>query len=191
VPGMTEKEQTSDCLSFPFSYLFLQGEVVFLKKRFIYLYECSISMYAWVTEEDIRFTLDGCEPPCGCWELNSGPLDEQSVLLTSEPSLQPLSAEVFTQGLAHVRRVLCAERRLHQQRGSLICTLTGTARVDPFLSCYSQGPHFFPCVCVWYACTDIFVLSLVCHICRGMTLTSVILIALHIETQLTNPTTGF
>ena len=31
----------------------------------------------------------GCEPPCGCWELNSGPLKEQSVLLTSEPSLCP------------------------------------------------------------------------------------------------------
>jgi len=27
---------------------------------------------------------DGCEPPCGCWELNSGPLEEQSVLLTAE-----------------------------------------------------------------------------------------------------------
>jgi hypothetical protein len=27
-------------------------------------------------------TSDGCEPPCGCWELNSGPLEEQSVLLT-------------------------------------------------------------------------------------------------------------
>jgi hypothetical protein len=33
--------------------------------------------------------IDGCEPPCGCWELNSGLLQEQSVLLTSEPSLQP------------------------------------------------------------------------------------------------------
>jgi len=32
---------------------------------------------------------DGCEPPCGCWELNSGPLEEQPVLLTTEPSLQP------------------------------------------------------------------------------------------------------
>jgi hypothetical protein len=31
---------------------------------------------------------DGGEPPC-CWELNSGPLEEQSVLLTTEPSLQP------------------------------------------------------------------------------------------------------
>jgi hypothetical protein len=31
---------------------------------------------------------DGCEVPCGCWELSSGPLKEQSVLLTAEPSLQ-------------------------------------------------------------------------------------------------------
>jgi hypothetical protein len=32
---------------------------------------------------------NGCEPPCGCWDLNSGPLEEQSVLLTTDPSLQP------------------------------------------------------------------------------------------------------
>ena len=31
--------------------------------------------------------VDGCEPPCGCWELNSEPLEVQPVLLTSEPSL--------------------------------------------------------------------------------------------------------
>jgi hypothetical protein len=31
----------------------------------------------------------GCEPQCGCWDLNSGPSEEQSVLLTTEPSLQP------------------------------------------------------------------------------------------------------
>ncbi|XP_041508403.1 ephrin type-A receptor 10 isoform X3 [Microtus oregoni] len=35
--------------------------------------------------------IDGCEPSYGCWELNSGPLEQQSVLLTSEPSLQPLN----------------------------------------------------------------------------------------------------
>jgi hypothetical protein len=32
---------------------------------------------------------DGCEPPCGCWDLNLGPLEEQSVLLPAEPSRQP------------------------------------------------------------------------------------------------------
>jgi len=30
---------------------------------------------------------DGYEPLYGCWELNSGPLEEQPVLLTTEPSL--------------------------------------------------------------------------------------------------------
>jgi hypothetical protein len=49
------------------------------------------------TEADFRHTrrrasdliTDGCELPCGCWELNPGPLEKQSVLLTHEPSLQP------------------------------------------------------------------------------------------------------
>ena len=40
---------------------------------------------------------DGCEPPCGCWELNSGPLEEQAMLLTSEPSLQPRDFTVLYQ----------------------------------------------------------------------------------------------
>jgi hypothetical protein len=29
---------------------------------------------------------DGREPTCGCWDLNSGPLEEQSGLFTAEPS---------------------------------------------------------------------------------------------------------
>jgi hypothetical protein len=40
-------------------------------------------------EEGTDPITDGCEPPCGCWALNSGTLEEQSVLLTAEPSLQP------------------------------------------------------------------------------------------------------
>lgn len=31
--------------------------------------------------------MDGCELPQGCWELNSGPLQEQQVSLTAEPCL--------------------------------------------------------------------------------------------------------
>lgn len=30
---------------------------------------------------------DSYELPCGCWELNPGPLEEQPVVLTTEPSL--------------------------------------------------------------------------------------------------------
>jgi len=33
---------------------------------------------------------DDWEPPCELWELNSVPLKVQPVLLTSDPSLQPL-----------------------------------------------------------------------------------------------------
>jgi hypothetical protein len=36
-----------------------------------------------------------CKPLCGCWELNSGPLEEQSVLLNAEPSLQPRLEVVY------------------------------------------------------------------------------------------------
>jgi hypothetical protein len=35
------------------------------------------------------FVIDGCEPPCGGWELTSGPLEEKPMLLTSEPFLHP------------------------------------------------------------------------------------------------------
>ena len=38
---------------------------------------------------------DGYKPPCGCWELNSGPLEEQPVLFTAEPSLQPNAVIIF------------------------------------------------------------------------------------------------
>jgi hypothetical protein len=39
--------------------------------------------------------MGGCEPPCGCWDLNSGPLEEQSELLPAEPSRQP-DSQIFT-----------------------------------------------------------------------------------------------
>jgi hypothetical protein len=43
----------------------------------------------------LSLIMEGCEPPCGCWDLNSGPSEEQLVLLTTEPSLQ-LNLIVFT-----------------------------------------------------------------------------------------------
>jgi hypothetical protein len=65
------------------------------KKIFTYvMYVDVLSACASIcAPEDIRFhettVMDGCEPSCDCWELNSGTLEEQSVLLTAEPSLQP------------------------------------------------------------------------------------------------------
>jgi hypothetical protein len=34
--------------------------------------------------------IDYCEPPCGCWELNSRPPEEHPVLLSAERTLQPV-----------------------------------------------------------------------------------------------------
>lgn len=34
---------------------------------------------------------DNCKAPCGCWELNPSPGEEQPVLTTPEPSFQPIS----------------------------------------------------------------------------------------------------
>jgi hypothetical protein len=39
--------------------------------------------------------MSGCEPPRGCWDLNSGSSEEQSVLLTTEPSLQLFFLRIF------------------------------------------------------------------------------------------------
>jgi hypothetical protein len=33
--------------------------------------------------------MNGCEPLCGCWDLNSGLSEEQSVLLPAEPLVSP------------------------------------------------------------------------------------------------------
>ena len=45
------------------------------------------------SREGIRFPrtriIDGFELPYGCWELSLDPLDEQLMLLTTDPSLQP------------------------------------------------------------------------------------------------------
>jgi hypothetical protein len=66
----------------------------FKKKRFLFIdFMCGVhyqSLQTYQKRVSDHIT-DGCEPPCGCWELNSGLLEEQSVLLTTEPSLQPKS----------------------------------------------------------------------------------------------------
>jgi hypothetical protein len=84
--------------SFSF-YLFVY--FLFFKKRFIYLLFICLFIYllniCGYPVSVFRHTrrgasdpiTDGCEPPCGFWDLNSGPLKEKSVILTAESSLQP------------------------------------------------------------------------------------------------------
>ena len=68
------------CFVFPKTYLF------------IYFMPMSLPQLLSSDTPDLKASdliIDGHEPPCGCWELNSGLLEKQSVLLTAEPSLQP------------------------------------------------------------------------------------------------------
>lgn len=61
----------------------------------LHIWLCYIhaSSNLWRSEQDIRSIRtgirSGSRPLRGCWKLNSGALEEQPVLLTSEPSLQP------------------------------------------------------------------------------------------------------
>ena len=62
-------------LSFFFKFIYLYEYTYFRHTRRGHWYRIPLQMVAGI--------------PCGCWELNSGPLEEQSVLLTAELSLQP------------------------------------------------------------------------------------------------------
>jgi hypothetical protein len=63
------------------------------KKIFFLFYFMHIGMVLPAHIVCVRLSDTGvtgsCEMPCGCWELNQDHLEEQSVLLTAEPSLQP------------------------------------------------------------------------------------------------------
>jgi hypothetical protein len=70
---------------------------------------------------------EGCEPPYGRWELNSGPLEEQTVHVTSEPSLQPsLGFLIFTWRYLWKWRVvrLEARRNCWLEAGVCVCLCT-------------------------------------------------------------------
>jgi hypothetical protein len=61
----------------------------------IYILICCELVHSCCLQTHQKRTSDpitgGREPPCGCWELNSGPLKDQSVLSKPKPSLQPCS----------------------------------------------------------------------------------------------------
>ena len=55
---------------------------------FVCIYMLCLDTYQKRASDPIT---NGCEPPYGCWKLNLGPLEEQSVLLNTEPPCQPSS----------------------------------------------------------------------------------------------------
>ena len=53
----------------------------------LYVHWCHVCLRAGVKSPGTRVT-DSCELPCGYWEPNLRPLEEQPVLLTTESALQ-------------------------------------------------------------------------------------------------------
>ena len=79
----------------------------FLKDLFIYfMYMRTLSLSSVTPEEGIRSHYRWLQATCGCWELNPGPLEKHSVLLTDEPSLQALFVCFLRQGLRCILAVL-------------------------------------------------------------------------------------
>lgn len=73
--------------------------------------------------------MNNCEPPCGYWEPHQGPMQEQSVLLAVEPSLQPWVSVPDSAGLESPRQ--------------LTTCIWSASRVVPFTA------QTFQCPCVW------------------------------------------
>ena len=79
-----------------------QRFLFFFKYLFIYYVSNILSVYMPAGQKRAPDLItDGCEPPCGCWELNSGPLEEQAMLLTTEPSLQPSTFSLSANSWGH------------------------------------------------------------------------------------------
>ena len=79
-----------------------------------YMYGCFVCMHVCApyvcllpeyTIEGIKSprmrVTDSYELPCKCWQLNLGPLEEQPVLLTTEPSFSPFSLCFKTDYIRH------------------------------------------------------------------------------------------
>jgi hypothetical protein len=52
----------------------------------------------------IRSIAHGYEQPCDCWELNSGPMEDETVPLTTEQTLQPQGKRLFRKSSLKARK---------------------------------------------------------------------------------------
>jgi hypothetical protein len=63
----------------------------FFKRIYLFLFYMHRGFAYMYLREGIEYPgtglTDSCELSCGCWELNSGPPEEQPVLSTTKPSL--------------------------------------------------------------------------------------------------------
>jgi hypothetical protein len=85
------REQSDRTLNSRNSEFNVIATLFFFKYYLFNVYEYTVAVFRHTRRRQASDPItDGYEPPCGCWELNSGPQEEQSVFLTTEPSLQPV-----------------------------------------------------------------------------------------------------
>jgi hypothetical protein len=75
---MAQQGKSAECTLFLF--LFCLHFMCIGAFLYVYLYD--------VVRSSGTEVIDSCELSHGCWRLNPGPLEEQPMLLTTEPSLQ-------------------------------------------------------------------------------------------------------
>jgi hypothetical protein len=66
----------------------------FFKDLFIYYKYVHCSCLQTHQKRESDLVTDGCEPPCGCWDLNSGPSEEQSGALPGIHFIDQASLEL-------------------------------------------------------------------------------------------------
>ena len=103
-------------LCFPFSFCLYIFWPCLLRPYLFYKCEYTIALFRYQKRAPNPI-IDGCEPPCGCWELNSGPLEEQSVLLTA---LQP-SPSLSTNEISPSSTLILSIGRPHQIQVNVLC----------------------------------------------------------------------
>jgi hypothetical protein len=81
---------------------FLKNIYLFIYLFIYLLYVSTRSCLQTLQKKESDLITDSCEPPCGCWDLNSGPLEEQSALLNTEPSHQPVVCNLRLKFSYHV-----------------------------------------------------------------------------------------
>lgn len=86
--------------------LFYAYELLFMcMNKLLLFYACLVPREARrVCPNQRTGVIDGCEAPCGCWELNLDSLEEQPVLFTVEPSLQPSRHTFFKNKFIYLKQ---------------------------------------------------------------------------------------
>ena len=124
-----------------------------------YVYKCFTHMYVhhvyvwclWRLEKGVRYLRtgirDSCELPRGRQETNSGPLEEQQVLLAAEPSLSPSECQNVSTSVTLIgKQVLACSHILWAPGFIFTATIESCVLLQPLTSSpvVKAGTQRFP-----------------------------------------------